>query len=330
MVRCGVTTAKRSPCASRRRRRRVDDDGEREAHDRLHGHAPQRRLGPLRLVRDADEAPIIGPGADPQDEPRAGCPGWPASGQPRRRPRGRRGGLRPGRARSSSCTASPPRGSSTPRRCPGWSISGSRSSPSTPPATAAPWACRPARQSLDAATASLLGRVLDHLGIRRRCSPGTRWVAASSPSSPPSEPDAGDRRHPARRHRRRHLGPAWSTSSGCSRRCSSASAPVWSSTRSPPSRCSATPARPQAAAARHPDARRPRPPPVAAGRAGDLDPAQPGQRVDARQARRRSGSRCSPSTATATSPCRWPPPARRPPRARAAGRRPARPRTPGC
>ncbi len=52
----------------------LDDDGQREAHDRLHGHARPRRLGPLLLVREPDEAPIIGPGADPVDEPLAELP----------------------------------------------------------------------------------------------------------------------------------------------------------------------------------------------------------------------------------------------------------------
>ena len=57
-----------------------------------------------------------------------------------------------------------------------------------------------------------------------------------------------------------------------------------------------------------PDDPRPPAPAVAPARPGGVDPAQPRHPPDARRAPPSSRSRCSSSTATATSPCRSPPP----------------------
>ena len=112
-----------------------------------------------------------------------------------------------GACRSSWCTASPPRGSSTPRRCSRLVDDGLQGrSPSTPPATAAPRACPLSGQNLDD-YAELLGRVDRRArhpsAVLAGHSMGGRLVTQLAAE----RPDRAIARDADRRDRGRHLGP---------------------------------------------------------------------------------------------------------------------------
>ena len=72
--------------------------------------------------------------------------------------------------------------------------------------------------------AELLGRVVDELGIRRAVFMGHSMGGRLVTELVAGRARAGDRRDPARRHRRATPGTAWSTCSGSPRRCSPGSA----------------------------------------------------------------------------------------------------------
>ena len=113
------------------------------------------------------EEPIIGPGLEPDEEVDVTLPAaGPAPDHPRRRPHGRAWPSAAGACRSWWCTASPPRGSSTPRRCRRLVDLGFKVIAVDTAGHGGTLGLPTGAQSL-ASYAELLGRVLDHLGVKR-------------------------------------------------------------------------------------------------------------------------------------------------------------------
>ena len=106
------------------------------------------------------------------------CPGSPATRSCSTTTTGSGWRCAAGGCPSCWSTGSPPRASSTPRRCPAWSAWGSRWWPSTWPATAAPRACPPAATT-SSPTRSCWPGCSTSSASAGPCSPATRWAGGS-------------------------------------------------------------------------------------------------------------------------------------------------------